>query len=229
MKPVWLKEALFAGQTANGFKLGTAISLGWFWARVKGCRIVYRGWSMETINFDDVLVAANADAGEITLPAYVSHELGQVYFYVVRCANGCGQIEQTLQAAVKAAIDGSGEIQKPGPNGVFGLAGGKRQDGQVEMSWGYYPIGQAGMPQQMKVYSDGGTGEIDYQQPIAIVPYKGRKFYRFLLEPAGNGRFQFAVRAADVKGNEHGDMRKVEIEVKNKEVETIEILDVCVV
>ena len=87
-----LKEALFAGQTANGFKLGTVLGLGWFWLRVNGCRIVYRGKSMETISFDDVLIAASAADDEITLPEYLSHEAGEVYFYVVRFANGCGEI-----------------------------------------------------------------------------------------------------------------------------------------
>jgi hypothetical protein len=229
MKPDWLKEALFAGQTANGFKLGTALSRGWFWERVRGCRIVYRGPSMDAVDFDGVLVVAEADAAEIALPDYVSHEPGQVYFYVVRCANGCGQIEQTLQAAVQAAIDGSGEIQKAGPNGVFGLACGRGRDGQIEINWGYCPIGQASAPQQMKVYSDSGTGEIDYQQPTATVPYKGRKFYKCRFEPAAEGRFLFAVRAVDAQANEHGDTRKIGIEVKNKEVETIEILDARIV
>jgi hypothetical protein len=225
MEPVWLKEVLFAGQTANGFKLGTALSLGWFWARINGCRLVYRGGSIETIDFNNILVVADVSAEEINLPIYLSHQPGRVYFYIVRCANSCGQIEQTLRAVVKATIDDEGRIEKPTPNGVFGLTGGQRRDGEVEIVWQYNPIGQASGPQEMKIYSDAGTGEIDYQQPLATTPYKGRRFYRYRLEPNGESRFQIAVRAVDVRGNEHADMKKVEVEVQNRNIEAIEILD----
>jgi hypothetical protein len=229
MKPDWLREALFAGQTANGFKLGTVLSQGWFWERVRGCRIAYRGPNMNAVNFNDVLVVAEADAEEITLPDYISHEPGQVYFYIIRCANGFGEIERTLRAAAMAVIDESGNIQEDGPNGVFGLSSEQRRDGQVEIVWQYSPIGQASTPQQMNVYSDSGTGQIDYQQPIAVVPYKGRKFYKHFFEPAAEGRFQFTVRAVDVKGNEQADFRKVVVEVKDKEIEAIDILNAGVV
>ena len=225
MEPSWLREALFAGQTANGFKLGTTLSLGWFWSRINGCRLVYRGGSIETIDFNNILVVADISAEEINLPSYVSHGPGQVYFYVVRCANSCGRIERTLQAAVKVAIDDEGRMEKPTPNGVFGLAGGQQRDGNVGIVWQYNPIGQASRPQEMKIYSDTGTGEIDYQQAIATVPYKGRRFYRYSLEPNGESRFQIAVRAMDVKGNEHADMKKIEVEVQNRNIEAIEILE----
>jgi hypothetical protein len=224
MEPVWLKEMLLGGQTANGFRIGTAIFRGWFWARVKGCRLVYRGGSMETIDFDRILAVTDADASEISLPSYLAHEPGQVYFYVVRCSNGCGRIERTLQAAVKIGIDGNGEMQEPRPNGVFGLSGGQQQDGNIEIIWQYSPIGQESPPEKMMIYSDGGTGEIDYQEPMATVQYNGRKFYRFQVSPADDGRYQFVVRAADARGNEHSDMRKIEVEVRNKDVESIEIV-----
>jgi len=37
----WLREALFNGMTANAFKLGTTLSLGWFWLRIAGCSALY--------------------------------------------------------------------------------------------------------------------------------------------------------------------------------------------
>lgn len=225
MEPSWLKEALFAGQTANGFKLGTTLSLGWFWARINGCRLVYRGGSIEAIDFNNILVVADMGSVEINLPSYVLHEPGQVCFYIVRCANSCGQIERTLRAAVKVAIDDEGRIEKPTPNGVFGLAGGQRRDGEVEIVWQYNPIGQASRPREMKIYSNAGTGEVDYQQAIGTAPYKGRRFYRYSLEPNGESRFQIAVRATDVRGNEHVDIKKIEVEVQNRNIEAIEILE----
>ncbi len=189
MEPVWLKEALFAGQTANGFKLGTATGLGWFWSKVSGCRIVYRGGSMETVDFDDVLAVTEADANEITMPGWLSHEAGQTYFYAVRCANCCGRIERTLAAAVKVSSGDGGEIRTGVPNSVFGLAAVIQRNGRVEIVWTYSPLEQESYPAEMQVYGDEGDGEINYQEPIAIVPYKGRKVYRYENEQSGNGRY----------------------------------------
>jgi hypothetical protein len=226
MEPTWLREALFSGQTANGFKFGTAMSLGWFWERVKGCRLVYRGESIETVDFEEVLAVAEPDAIEVELPGFLLYEPGRAYFYVVRCANECGLIERTLKAAVKAAIDDKGELRDARPNGVFGLAARQRQDGQIELVWHYSPIEQESDSKEMRIYSDGGSGEVNYQEPVAVVQYKGRRFYRYVIESPGNGWYRFAVRSIDAVGNEHGSTQTVELEVREKSVEAIEIIGV---
>jgi hypothetical protein len=226
MRQAWMTEALFAGQTANGFKLGTATTLGWFWMRVGGCRIAYRGGSMEGVDFEDVLAVAEQDADEISLPSYLSHEAGEVYFYVVRCANGCGDIERTLRAAVKVAIDNDGKLGKGRPNGVFGLRAEQGQDGEVEIVWTYNPIEQESPPVEFRVYCDEGTGGIDYQNPAATVKYKGRRVYRHKIERPADGRYRFAVRAADGEGNENGSTKIVEIETSGRSVEAIGIIGV---
>jgi hypothetical protein len=232
MGPIWLKEALFAGQTANGFKLGTALALGWFWARVGGCRIVYRGVSMETVNFDEVLTIVEPDANEsatadeITLPVWLSHEPGRRYFYVVRCANRCGQIERTLGSAVEVEIDSGGNLRIGRPNSVFGLTAVRRREGKLEIVWTYCPIEQESGPREIRAYSDGRTGEIGYQNPIAKVAYKGRKFYRYQSERLENGRYLFAIRVADAAGNERESMQRVAIEVREESPEAIEVVSV---
>ncbi len=224
MEPAWLKEALFAGQTANGFKLGTVLELGWFWARVKGCRIVYRGGSMGTVDFDDILAVAGPDAGEIVLPDYLSHEPGEVYFYVVRCANRCGRIEQTLRAAAKVAIDASRDLEAARPNDIFEPAAGQIRDGRVELVWHYCPIEERSYPAEMRVYFDGGTGEVDYQNPVATVAYEGRRFYRYQSNQLEQGRYLFAIRAADAAGNERESLGQVAVEVAGENAEAIEIV-----
>ena len=226
MEPVWLKEALFSGQTANGFKLGTATGIGWFWSRVSGCRIVYRGGSMETVDFDDVLAVAEADANEIALPDYVSHEEGRTYFYALRCVNCCGRIERTLAAAVKVSIGDDGTLRKAVPNSVFGLAAVIQRNGKVEIVWTYSPLEQESGPIEMRVYGDEGTGEIDYQEPLKLVPYKGRRFYRYESELPGDGRYRFAVRAADAEGNERQSMCEAAVGVRTAQPEVIGIIGI---
>jgi hypothetical protein len=226
MRQGWLKEALFAGQTTNGFKIGTVMSLGWFWIRTSGCRLVYRGESMETIDFDNVLAVTSPETDEVTLPDFISHEAGKDYFYIVRCSNLCGQIERTLKAAVKVSIDSEGKLEAGKPNGVFGLAVKRRRDGQIEFVWGYYPIEQKSDPKEMRIYTDAGTGEVNYQEPIAVVQYKGKRFYQYKSEIPVNRRYRYAVRAADSDGNEQRLSKAVEIETSGRNVEAIEIVGV---
>jgi len=226
MERGWLKEVLFAGQTANGFKIGTAMSLGWFWMRVNGCRLVYRGENMGAIDFDTVLTVTNPETGEVRLRDFISHEAGKDYFYVVRCANRSGQIERTLQAAVKVSIDLQGELEAGKPNEVFGLAVKQGTDGQIEIVWGYSPIEQESKPDVMRIYADEGTGEINEQEPMAVVKYKGKRIYRHKSTAPSNGRYRFAVRAADSEGNEEGTTKIVEIETAEKAVQAIEIVGV---
>jgi hypothetical protein len=119
MEAVWLREALFAGMTANAFKLGTVLTLGWFWPRVTGCCLLYRGKSMEAIEFGRILAVAEAYALEISVPPWVAHDSESTYFYVVRVANGCGEAEQTLAAAVKVLIGADGDLAEPPPNRIL--------------------------------------------------------------------------------------------------------------
>jgi len=63
----WLREALFNGMTANAFKLGTVLSLGWFWSRTAGCSALYRGYDMEEIDFSNILAVTEQDSCEICL------------------------------------------------------------------------------------------------------------------------------------------------------------------
>ena len=221
-----MREALFAGQTANGFKLGTVTTLGWFWMRVGGCRIAYRGGSMEGVDFENVLAVVEPDADEISLPSYLSHEAGEVYFYVVRCANRCGNIERTLRAAVKVAIDNDGKLGKTRPNEIVGLRVEQGQDGKVEIAWTYNPMEQGSGPAEMRIYGDNGTGEIDYQNPVVVVKYKGRRFYRHRIEMPADGRYRFAVRAADANGNECESKRDVMVEIRRTNLEAIQIIGV---
>jgi hypothetical protein len=226
MRREWLREALFAGQTKNGFKIGTALTLGWFWTRVNGCRLVYQGESMSAIDFENVIAVADTETDKITLPEFILHEVNKDYFYVVRCSNRCGQIEQTLQVAVKVSIDTEGNLEAGKPNSVFGLAIKQRSDGQVELVWGYCPIEQESMPDEMRIYSDAGTGQVNYQEPTAVVKYKGKRIYQYKCEIPGSGRYQFAVRAADGEGNEEETTEIVEIETSGRNIESIEIIGV---
>ena len=179
---------------------------------------------MEGVDFENVLAVVEPDADEISLPSYLSHEAGEVYFYVVRCANGSGDIERTLRAAVKVAIDNDGKLGKTRPNEIVGLRAEQGQDGKVEIVWTYNQMEQGSGPAEMRVYSDEGTGEVDYQNPVATVKYKGRRFYKHKIDRPADGRYRFAVRAADANGNECESKQEVMFEIHETNLEAIQII-----
>jgi hypothetical protein len=89
----WLTDALFNGTTSNAFKLGTILAGGWFWMRRTGCSVLYRGPSMEHIDFMNILAVSEQNAKSTLLPRYVPHCNDSTYFYVISRFNSCGYQE----------------------------------------------------------------------------------------------------------------------------------------
>jgi len=224
MEAKWLKEALFAGMTANAFKLGTVLSLGWFWHRAGGCSMLYRGDSMETIDFDNILVVGAPGAEQIQTPEYLTHVNSTTHFYVIRRANNCGDMEHTLAAAVKVSIDADGDLAQPRPNSIFEARTEQSADSKVKLLWYYCPLDQNSEPACFKVYYDNGTGQIDYENPIATISYTGRKFYSYQSNSLEGDKYLFAIRAKDANGIEDSSLAKLVIQIAISNPDPIDIL-----
>jgi len=220
----WLREALFNGMTANAYKLGTTLSLGWFWVRVAGCSVLYRGSDMDEIDFVNILAVAEQDACEISPPSYISHNSGSTYFYVVRRFNNCGYQECTLAASVKVSIESNGELAEPQPNKVFD-SGAELVDGnKIQLVWYYCPLEQKSQPMCFNVYYDGRTGQIDYENPLATIEYQGRKFYSYQSSALEAGKYLFAIRAGDAGGIENSSLARLRIQFDSTNPDAIDIL-----
>lgn len=224
MEERWLKEALFAGHTANASKLGTALTLGWFWVRVHGCTVLYRGVSMDEIDFSNILAVAEIASGQIQPPSYISHSSNTSYFYVVQRISRCGDEERTLSAAVKVEIDSEGDLTEPQPNSIYILRNQQQASNKIEFIWFYSPIDQKSEPACFKVYYDNGTGEIDYENPLATIPYTGRIFYSYQSESLYGGRYLFAIRVEDAAGIEDISPSLTEFQIDTASPEAINIL-----
>ena len=224
METRFLKDALFGGMTSNAFQLGTVLSLGWFWMRVSGCTVLYRGLSMETIDFDGILVVSEYDSTLVTPPDYLEHNIDTTYFYVVRRVNVCGNEEQTLAGAIKIAIDSNGDIVEPRPNNIFEVKAKQIAGSKIELIWFYSPLRQETEPVCFNVYYDNGTGEIDYQNKLSTVNYNGRKFYSYTTGALVSGKYLFAVRAEDLSGNENVSLAQVTVDLSDLSPTGITIL-----
>jgi len=222
----WLIEALFDGMTSNAFKLGTVLTGGWFWMRRTGCSALYRGPSMEQIDFANILTVAEQDADSISPPSHIPHHSSSTYFYVVRRFNNCGYQERTLAAAVKVSIDTQGNLSKPQPNNIFTWRVDQVDGNKTELTWFYCPLEQKSRPAHFKIYYDGGTGLIDYQNPIATINYQGRKFYTYQSDALPAGRYLFAVRAEDADSIENNSLAQLQIQLNITNPDVIEVLSV---
>ncbi len=202
MDAKFYRDAILGGMTSNAFKLGTVLTSGWFWVRRLGCAILYRGSSLWSIDFENILLVTEPEPTEITVPSYIQHEDRQTYFYAVRRATGFGCLEQGLQGVVRTVIDAEGRLLKPRPNSVYGLKAEQVTNGKVRLSWYYCPLAQESEPVVFNVYGDNGAGEIDYENAIAVTGYEGKGFYSCQVTVAGEGRYSFAVRAEGKAGTE---------------------------
>ena len=224
MEAKWLKDSLFNGFTSNGWKLGLVLSQGWFWYRIAGVTVLYRGQSMEQIDFANILTVMAKEAGQISPPVYVKHESGSTYFYVVRRVNNCGHEEQTLSAAVKVSLGDDGELKPLRSNSIFELAARQTKGGKVMLLWFYCPLDQKSVPECFNIYTDNGTGEIDYGNAIGTIDYAGLRFYDYCNVELAAGEYLFAVRAKDAEGVEDESSARICLGVDTAGPRGIEIL-----
>lgn len=220
----WIREALFNGMTANAFKIGTILNLGWFWARIAECSVLYRGPSMEGIDFTNILTVAEQNAFIISPPNYLLHSNSSTYFYVIRRFNHCGYQEHTLTAAVKVSLDASGELEKPQPNKIFNSKAEQISGSKIRLVWFYCPIEQNSQPVCFNVYYDGGTGQIDYDNPLAKISYKGQKFYSYQSDTLEVGKYLFVIRTEDAGGIENNSLAQLCIQLNAANLDSIDIL-----
>jgi hypothetical protein len=218
-------DSIYEGGSPNGVKLGMGLTGGDFWPRVADCSMLYRGSGMDLIDFSNILAVSEAEASEISPPTYVSHDTGSIYFYVIHRANNCGREEHTLSAAVKVSIDSNGELGEPLPNNVFETRAEQVDGNKIWLVWYYCPIEQQSPPVCFNVYYDAGTGQIDYENPIATIGYSGRRFYTYLSDVLDGCKYLFAIRAEDADGTENTSLSSIEVHLDTTSPGAINILN----
>jgi hypothetical protein len=224
----WLRDALFNGMTANAFKLGTVLTSGWFWMREGGCTGLYRGCSMEQIDFDNILAVSEPNAEQISPPSFVPHQAGSIYYYVVRRFNNCGYQERTLLAATKVSIKSDGSLKESQPNKIFAVTSQQIDGSHIRLVWFYNPLEQKSPPESFKVYFDNASGQIDYENPLATIEYQGRKFYSYESSELSAGQYLFAVRAENTEGIQDESQAQIRIQLDSQNPESINILETTV-
>ena len=197
MEAEWQADILFNGMTANAFKLGTVLSLGWFWMRPSGCMTIYRGQDGD-IDFDTLLAVMDSSDEQIAignqyLPA------NSVWHYVRCVVSGCGLMGDNSDPCV-VKIDENGDMFGKMPNTPLLLRAEKEASGKIRLRWRYSAIDQETAPTGFNVYIDTGSG-FDYDNPIDTVAYDLGKDGEFTWLSAAltNGQlYRFIVRSGHV-------------------------------
>ncbi len=226
MESKWLKDSLFSGMTANAFKLGTILTQGWFWVRVSGCCVLYRGISIETVEVEIILAVGNYSACQIQPPNYVQHNYCSTYFYVIRRANSCGDLENTLNAAVKVRTDNNGDLCPLRPNNIFAAKAQVVGGARIRVTWYYCPLEQQFTPKCFKIYYDAGTGQIDYETPLSIIDYRGLAFYVWLSNTSDPGQYFFCVKAENSAGRQNLRSAIITAHISNEIPKPIRLLSI---
>ena len=156
----------------------------------------------------------------------ITHESNSTYFYVVRRFNNCGYQERTLDAAVKMSLDSNGDVKEPVPNAVLKINAEKIENGKVRLLWFYCSLEQKSPPERFEIYCDNKSGQIDYENPIGVIEYQGRKFYEFVSGSLEKGEYLFAINVVDENGLKDNSMEQIRIQVETVAPEAVEIINV---
>jgi hypothetical protein len=202
MEKTWLRDALTTGMSVNAIKSGTVLTLGWFWARLHGCYVLYRRESVEEIDFGNIVGVCNLNAPEIRLTG-LAHVMNTTYFYVLNSVNCCGHRESTFGAVTELEIDNRGDLLSGRPNSITEVRVLQVEGLKAVLEWYYCPLNQRAKAVRFKIYGDSGSGQVDYQNPLSIIEYNEQRFYRYPSDLPGLGRYLFVIRAADSNGVEN--------------------------
>ena len=183
--------SLFEGDSGNGVKLGMGLTGGDFWPRVNGCRNLYRGEEPYDMDFDELISVSDIETGKMFSDLH--HLAGTAYLYALREANGCGDEQYGPGAVVRAAFDSEGDLTGPGCNDVFHVGAKQAAGCRVRLLWYYCPLDQEAVCSEFRVYSDNGSGQIDFDNVIATVKCTGARVYSYVSDSLSEGRYRFCV------------------------------------
>ena len=197
-------SSLFEGDSVMGARLSMGLTGGDFWARVSGCRNVYRGdadGGAEGIDFSRVLAVSDIESTDVTVSGIV-HEASESYLYAVRLANRAGVEEKSFGGVVRVSFDGSEELEGDFCNGILDLSVVRMSGRRVKIRWQYSAAGQKAACDKFFVYSNAGSGRVDFTEPIGTVKYARAGEYAFESAPLVAGRWYFCVGAETAEGKE---------------------------
>ncbi len=172
MEKRWLQNILTAGFSQQACQLGTVLSQGWFWMRTNECNLIYCG-KYNDVNFEKILDVLNET--KFNLKNLMQLQPNTQYTCAIRRVNCCGEMEKTV-TTLTICTDASANITPSKPNGIIVTKQCQKQNTAI-LQWYYHPIKQNIKPKIFEIYSDNGSGTIDYQTSVASIAYINPSLY----------------------------------------------------
>lgn len=201
----WLRhyDPLHRGHTPGGIANGVCATRGFSFPRVAGGYNLYRA-AAEDVGFlnGEIVGAAGANALAIETFTWRRAAADTSYRFGLRAVGGGGVESGFGEGTLLVDFDSAAEPVALRPNGVIDLTVTAKTGGILELRWSYSPVGEEISPAEFRIFSDGGSGEIDLDSPIGAVAYvsRGGRF-RFAAGPiAHDVLVRFAVRAVSAGG-----------------------------
>jgi len=192
MESKFLKDALFSGMTSNAFKLGTILSLGWFWLRTAGGHTVYRGQD-GVFDYDNIQAVMNVSASSVTIPGQ-GLPANTIWHYIRRQVSHCG-LESEDSSPCIVQIDSAGDMIGNTPNPPLNLEIEQLADAKLKLRWRYTRVDEEIAPTGFKIYMDSGEG-FDFETPEDTVVYRHTPEYSWTSDELIDGQLcKFCVRS----------------------------------
>lgn len=200
METKFLKEALFNGMTSNAFKLGTVLTLGWFWVRLLRCYCIYRGQDSNIV--EEVQATVKLEDTQISI-AHQNLLPNTIWQFIRRQVSCCG-LESENSSICNVVIDANGDMIDITPNPPQNLIIENLINGKLKLRWQYTSDEQEIAPTGFKIYMDSGNG-FDFDNPEATVSYDlgWTGEFSWISEPLTHGQlYRFCVRSYYIDGGE---------------------------
>lgn len=203
----WLDhyDPIHLGYTPRGIANAICATNGWSFPRVKGGYNLYRGTpTAGDIDYAVPVGAACPTAVRASTFAWWSHAADTEYWYVLRAVGGGGVESASSQPAVSVAFDAAGDFVGGRPNPPAALSASPTAEGRFVLRWSYSDLNEEVSPSEFRIYSDGGTGTMDYENAVGQVAYSlGQVHFNYTTGTHAHGaKRMWGVRAVSALGRD---------------------------
>jgi len=203
-------DPIHRGWTPAGIANGVCATCGFSFPRIRGGYNLRRSGGGVPGASEPMAGAAGCDAVSIRTFPWVAHAPSTSYTYRLFAIGGGGVESLDQEASALAAFDAAGEWLGADPNPPADLRVASLAGGRFLVSWTHSRAGEQAEPGEFRLYHDGGTGQIDFESPVAVVLCRqGRFHHEYVSTPFVHGaRVRWAVRTVSAEGVEERNLQQ---------------------